>query len=800
MWRAGDVLSLVSSVVVRGAHIACLVIAYACLVLIACHIKMWLCALLMVVLLTYWWFPYGVFKSKVKQVRVRRVLRTKVTSVTMALFISCSYCPFYVNDAVPLFNMGHGTVTVTESVNQRDLIHVYTTQSVNQHCVCNFRCKAPNVKAGPIRGDFCQSCYGTIDEASSLRHFSPYPISWEVFVPCKGYKGEGPLTLVSANVTSCVKHFARIATIDARISDEGGVSCMFLQESRIPQSQITNLARRFEKKGWKLTAGPQPGTTKLKGGQVARYRQPTGGVAALSKPHCVTIPVSVPQSFSSIQSCCQVVWVSVGCFGFYVFNVYLPTGKGASADRNDLMDHIFSFAASLGNHPIVCCGDFQSPPESNASIVTSFIADEWFDVYAEQQQAQGLQIEHTFQKSNSVQSNQEFGKTRIDYFLLNRLALPLFQSASVVRGAGFPNHSPCTLTLNIEPFQTSILVVKPHPKWSLEPLPRKESEWEERLSTIKPILDEFMPSLIQHAESRDVEGLWTTACATVTSMLNAITQQSIPSTRGKIPTFRKAPLFKRDIPKRSSSCFTTALKLVHEIRCKAKAWKGDASSAWISQLYATISNASKVSARCGVHAIFNTMSPLQLQASCAFIEQELVNALDACDTSRKQQLIDQWKNKLKLSARGNKSRVHRWLKGERVGQPRFFRRDDNSITTDPNEMLDMISDHMESIYNYHAEQDVDRMESDFYEKYQAAIDNIAADASVPSIVHDDLFRLFQKKSSFKASGLDGWKVSELQQLPPSGWIPFALVMKLAEAKAHGQKRLSLLALLQFLRV
>ena len=279
---------------------------------------------------------------------------------------------------------------------------------------------------------------------------------WEVFVPCKGYKGEGPLTLVSANVTSCVKHFARIATIDARISDEGGVSCMFLQESRIPQSQITNIARRFEKKGWKLTAGPQPGTRKLKGGQVARYRQPTGGVAALSKPHCVTIPVSVPQSFSSIQSCCQVVWVSVGCFGFYVFNVYLPTGKGASADRNDLMHHSFSFAASLGNHPIVCCGDSQSPPECNASIVTSFTADEWFDVKAEQQ-AQGLQIEHTFQKSNSVHSNQEFGKTRTITFCWT--ALPLFQSASVVRGAGFPNHSPCTLTLNIEPFQTSILVV-----------------------------------------------------------------------------------------------------------------------------------------------------------------------------------------------------------------------------------------------------------------------------------------------------------------------------------------------------
>ena len=290
-----------------------------------------------------------------------------------------------------------------------------------------------------------------------------------------------------------------------------------------------------------------------------------------------------------------------------------------------------------------------------------------------------------------------------------------------------------------------------------------------------------MPSLLQHAERLDVEALWATACEAVTSMINTVADNSVPSTRGRIPEFRQAPLFKDGKRKHARCNFTTALKLIHEIRNKAKVWHQSVSPEWTSQLFATIFNASKVAAKCGVSASFNASSPLELQASCTSLQEELIRKLEACETVRSQELIDQWKHKIKLSARGNRSRVHRWLKGERVGQPRFFRREDGSITSDPNEMLEMISEHMETIYNFHADKDVDQMEAEFYEKYHEAMDKIATDADIPAIHHVDLFKLFKKKSSCKASGLDGWKVAELQHLPPSGWIPFALVMKVAEA-------------------
>ena len=66
-------------------------------------------------------------------------------------------------------------------------------------------------------------------------------------------------------------------------------------------------------------------------------------------------------------------------------NCYLPTGKQATCERTELMEYVFSFVATLGSVPVVICGDFQSPPEENPSIVAALLSDDWVDVYREQQ-------------------------------------------------------------------------------------------------------------------------------------------------------------------------------------------------------------------------------------------------------------------------------------------------------------------------------------------------------------------------------------------------------------------------------
>ena len=148
---------------------------------------------------------------------------------------------------------------------------------------------------------------------------------------------------------------------------------------------------------------------------------------------------------------------------------------------------------------------------------------------------------------------------------------------------------------------------------------------------------------------------------------------------------------------------------------------------------------------------------------------------------------------MQQAARGDRRAIHRYLKGERVGPPKFFRSPDGVITADPNEMLEMLSSYMETIYNWHSERNPEQLQLDFYMKYQETIDNMACFAEVPAIDHMDLFKAIQSKSDVRAAGLDGWQVRELHQLPACGWIPFAFVMRLAEATGKWPQSMKLIS-------
>ena len=76
---------------------------------------------------------------------------------------------------------------------------------------------------------------------------------WLVFMPCKGYKGEGPFKLVISNVTSCVKHVNEIISFQTWVG--GDSSCVLMQESpntccrdevslrKIPQTRLEPACR-----------------------------------------------------------------------------------------------------------------------------------------------------------------------------------------------------------------------------------------------------------------------------------------------------------------------------------------------------------------------------------------------------------------------------------------------------------------------------------------------------------------------------------------------------------------------------
>ena len=613
-------------------------------------------------------------------------------------------------------------------------------------------------------------------------------VSWQVFCPCKGYKGEGPVSIASANVTSCLKHSTRIATLGI-----DNLHCICMQESRIPESKVRQLSRKFDGYGWELISGPQPPVKKLHG-RSSGFRQTTGGVAALVRKGYGCTAVDIQGSFASIRACCQVLFLPFQQTGCYVINVYLPSGGQAVRSRNELMESIFCYAASLGNVPVMICGDFQSKPEDNSAILHAFITDEWFDVHAERQKLLGKQPEHTFVRSNSSDADDK-GKSRIDFFLFNKHLLPFFSSSGVLLKSGLPNHRPCFVEVSVAKVTSTVHVAKPHPKWKFnDSIPQSKQQWVDRDILVQPILQSAAPSLIQAAESCDTEALWTIACETVTKCLNKISGQSLPATRGRLPSFKAVPLARPDHQSKLANSVTPLLKRLHELRKKANLWTPLSSQQWLNELHATLRNASRLAAKLGITLSFKHATPEELAASCDEAYNLVVQHVDDQECKLRQDAISVWKHKLQQSANGSKSKVFRWLRNERVGSPRFFAKDDGSIVTDPNDMLDMISSYMEGIYNHHEGKDFEAMVTSFYEKYQGIIDGLHQHVELSPITPQALFDLFKKKSPEKASGLDGWQVRELQQLPPQAWMPFSLVMKLAEATGKWPQAIKMISI------
>ena len=372
--------------------------------------------------------------------------------------------------------------------------------------------------------------------------------------------------------------------------------------------------------------------------------------------------------------------------------------------------------------------------------------------------------------------------------------MPCFKATSVLRSTQLPNHAPCLLTLDLTVFSSKIWVLKPHPKWNLPDKPRTQQAWDVREELCYPIFLKYARKLVEASEALNVEAVWHLACSIATDMINLVCSSSLPPTRGSPLEFRQIVFSRPSSCDRFHKRVRKVASLLVELKKKATAGIEGRSQAWEANLHSTAANCTRAAANAGVEVVIDCSSSSSLLTSCTQAEAFLFSSVDRYDAQSKQQALHNWKLKLRKSSSSCKRHVHRWLKGERTGPPRLFQKPDGSFTADMNEMLGMISDYMGSIYIFHQDACPNEMEQHFYEKYRATVDSMASEASVPPICHHDLFRLFQDKSPDKASGLDGWKVAELHQLPPCGWIGFAFTMRLAEATHVWPKALKVVAI------
>ena len=510
-----------------------------------------------------------------------------------------------------------------------------------------------------------------------------------------------------------------------------------------------------------------------------------GGLAAIFRGGSVVVQVPIPDGWKVLYPHVQLLWCSCQGDGFYVANCYLPSGGSKHSDRVQLLESLFSLAATFSNFPVFLCGDFQEEPSAYPPIQSAMLAGEWADVYSNQQTSLGLPVEASFAKCGWKSGfGLGSGKTRIDYVLSNRKATCLFQSVRYVRGCSFPGHTPVLCSLNVNILSDSVWVLKPHPKWTLPDKPTSDEEWARRESLCQPVFELHADALLEAASQSDVEGTWNLACRIATEMLNHISQQVLPSTRGSLPGFRKVPLCQDE----SKPCkFSKAHKiarckrLLRELLFKASHWQSPDREDWHRDLYRTVRNLCSLLVQLEVSGTVNPSGPSQLWDSCNQILVSMRKYEDDLLRSDKEDRLRAWRKKLQISSRSDKKEVHRWLKGFGSGPPKFFKLSDGSFTASPNVMLSMIEDHMQDIYSHHADVDPADALEQFMAKYGDRVESIKVDAELPHLNHKDLFKLFQKRSADKASGLDGWTTRELLQLPPVGWIGFCLSMQIAEA-------------------
>ena len=622
------------------------------------------------------------------------------------------------------------------------------------------------------------------------------PSLFDIFSPCLGYPGEGPFNILSINVTSCPKHWQDLVDIQTFLNLADPIAAVCLQESRIPPSKVKSLQTTFSDHGWCLHVGYQPPVVPIRT-QTKAIRQQHGGIAILTPKDVSVRTVEFSSEWLSLLPFCQVMWYphGSGSSGFYIFNLYLPAHDSARGLRREIMEKAFQFAATLSG-PVCMCGDFQDPPECNAAVAEAIFKGGWTDALFEVAAMFGKTPDFTYSaRKDGWRDRNPKGKTRIDLWLLSPSFLPLLKNGGVHYNAPFPGHAVVSLNVDAGMFQAQAFTLSPHKKWDLPPIPKDQEQWDERDSQCIPILMSCMASLTQAIEDLDVERVWSIACQIATDMLNHVTQQNVPPTRGSTPKFKlKKPFVSHVNPHAPAARTSKAKRVIQEALVQSSRHR-DGLAIDLVTFQNTIGNLRRliISLGCPDIAFPPAVGTVEMEdwlnslsSFCSDFNSKISRKVDA-------ERLRKWKERMKVSSAADRKLVHSWIKDQQSCTPKCFRRSDGSITACPQEMLDMVTSRMEEIYNTHKGRDVRGMIEHFLLKYAPSIEARRCAVECPKFDHRDVFKLFQKRPSCKAAGLDGWLTIELKHLPPSGWWAFTAVMKLAEATGQWPRVIKLVS-------
>ena len=614
-----------------------------------------------------------------------------------------------------------------------------------------------------------------------------------VYVPCKGFPGEGPdvsFSMASINVTSCSKNFSAVLALGAEDA-KAPIGLCLMQETRIHPLKRGNLSKKFEKHGWTLNIGPQPPVQKIRvANGKSTYRQMHGGLAIASRGNIGVTEEPIPKHFglgNAVQSAICVY----DSFTFRVVNCYLPSGHKHKLARQQLMKSTFEYIASVGPGPTFVGGDFNDAPMNNPSISQVFQAGDFCDVVSEFRATRNLEMGYTFsrtKKPSRARTHQgqtarrcstSLSTSRIDFFLTNSCASQCVTHAWHAYDKIFPNHVPVCVELTIPVGDMKAFLLKGSPQWSFPPLPKTQQEWDARDSLIQPLISTWLPKILPSAMEGNVHEVWELACGATREILSSLASHAVSSTKGNLPEFVRVSTRK---PIRQCSLNhirrNKVLSLFKELERKFDHFSPRRSLQWKTMLSRTVSNLRGTLDLVGFpQSGYPLTNRVQLDNVC----KDFQAFCSTQDAHAQINGIRSWKKRIRISTSKDKKQVHQWLKGGFTGPPKFIRLSDGQVSGSIPTMLEAVSTKMEGIYNIHSGVDPSVLIHNFESKYGLILDQLRIPCPIPLLSNHHFFEACQKKDPSKASGMDGWRYRDLKNLPPSGWVFFRLVATVAEA-------------------
>ena len=284
-----------------------------------------------------------------------------------------------------------------------------------------------------------------------------------------------------------------IALQEVRLTEDG---------QKIAQEELSNL-------GWtSLWGKPQPirrGTYK----SVLDAKQ--GGVGILVRTKHQGTPSPKTQVGEELYNTGRwhsvVVKVNKGGMLLHVVTVYgfpgASDGGEAAFQNESLLRKVFDEASTLGDVPVLVCGDFNTSLESSAVLGEMVASGQWCDGAYTFSAVSETELEHTYSAFG--------GTSRIDMVFLNKAATRCFQKCQVipVPEGGIKRHKPvqCDLSLDIgKEFATQIPKVRKLPEGNVA-LSQDEIAALES-TAISAYIDEFSEAL----EHKDTETMWRSWC------------------------------------------------------------------------------------------------------------------------------------------------------------------------------------------------------------------------------------------------------------------------------------------------